>query len=43
MTDLSDLKLPGDWARGGDSYDCTCFIGSLDTRSTPPIWPMYSF
>ena len=37
---------PSDWAKNGDPYDCTGFIGPLypnDDINDPPEWPMYSF
>src|SRR6266568_1257039 len=36
---------PSDWAKNGDPYDCTGFIGPLypnDDINDPPEWPTYS-
>lgn len=41
--DAVKIKTPEEYAAGGDSYDCTAFIGPLHQSTAQPEWPMYSY
>jgi len=42
MTDETEMKPPGHYAKDGGSYDLTGHVGPLYSFDRPE-WPMYSF